>query len=111
MSETFTPGPWQLSGMAERGLYGNGGELAVVGPNDRICNVDCVAEFKRGMGHVAKCVERDANAHLIASAPDLYAALQEVRRVGDDKMAFKSEWLAAIAKADAALAKARGEPA
>jgi hypothetical protein len=51
----------------------------------------------------AGSAERDANAVLIAAAPDLYAALEAFMRLGtmDDQ--------AAIDAARAALAKARGE--
>jgi hypothetical protein len=45
---------------------------------------------------------------LLSAAPDLLEALKEVRRVGDDKLAFRSEWVAAVAKADAAIARATG---
>lgn len=40
---------------------------------------------------------------------ELEEALREIRRVGDDKMAFRSEWLAACEKADKALSNIGGE--
>jgi 1,6-anhydro-N-acetylmuramate kinase len=43
-----------------------------------IASVDCQTEFKRGRGHEQACEERDANALLIASAPELLEALREL---------------------------------
>lgn len=42
------------------------------------------------------------------AAPELLEALEELLRVGDDKMAFRSEWVAAVTKARAAIAAAKG---
>ena len=48
-------------------------------------------------------------AHLFANALEVLGALEEVVRVGDDKLAFRSEWVAAVGRAHAAIAKARGK--
>lgn len=85
MTDTkFTPGPWR------RGQTGN---LRIYGPDGMGEHSGVVAEVKSKNGH------QTANAHLIAAAPDLYEALEEV--------------IAATGysngKARAALAKARGE--
>lgn len=91
----WTPGPWRV------------GNPPVSGPSPRHIHVSGPTV---GSGVVARLLpKREADARLISAAPDLYEALAEVRRVGDDKLAFRSEWVAAVAKADAALAKARGE--
>lgn len=64
--------------------------------------------------HVGKAVcteeEQAATAHLIAAAPDLYAALDELttKLVIDDEEGL-IEYAEPIIKARAALAKARGE--
>lgn len=40
---------------------------------------------------------------------ELEGALKEIRTVGDNKMTYRSDWVAAVARADAALKKARGQ--
>jgi len=80
MSETkFTPGPWKI------GAY-ESGRMAVDGANGE---------------EVTGYIDIE-DAHLIAAAPDLYNALEEVIRISDRK---HDAW----DKAKAALAKARGE--
>lgn len=71
MSGQHTPAPWHISPLAEQGLYGNRGELAVIGPDERICTVDLVTPAKRGQEYTAACPIRDANARLIAASPEL----------------------------------------
>ena len=95
MSE-HTPGPWSLN------------------PHDH-----CLISGQRGAGHSniantivipAHGVERyaiaEANAHLIAAAPDLLASVQELitGAPADDSAAS-----AVYARARAAIAKAKGE--
>jgi hypothetical protein len=74
----WTPGPWEVDG--SKVCYD------LDGTKDNICNT----------------VWQEANAHLIAAAPDLYEALAEIM-----------DWVVndhpASVKARAALAKARGE--
>lgn len=86
---TFTPGPW-LIGKAgtDKAIYdGKGGWVATI--PDMLLND-----------------EQKANAHLIASAPDLLEALEEVLK--------SLEWQEnildglAVQKAQAAIAKAKG---
>ena len=84
-----TPGPWRFKkyaateasrekmkalGMnieADQLAVGNDGEAYVMSETGRIAQVDCRMEFKRGKGHLTECPEREANARLIASAPDM----------------------------------------
>jgi hypothetical protein len=77
-----TPGPWKASGFSISA---------------------------KGSGHIAKALEvymdrttREANARLIASAPDLLEALEAVIAISDRK---HDAWDAA----KAAIAKAKGE--
>lgn len=103
MSEKFTPGPWRVE-------YGT---TLVWG------NCDSEDQSSSGMGYpVAEAritpagswtkrpdvIEGDANAHLIAAAPELYEALKAARfylshTYGDDT----------LSNIDAVLSKARGE--
>lgn len=105
MSETrFTPGPWQ----SKRALMPADGEYdygisAVVDGSKR-----CIAEtFGRASANVRPNAE--ANAALIAAAPDLYTALERIvasvarGQSGDVCQTFDFD------DARAALAKARGE--
>ena len=86
MSEPkFTPGPWLFSS------YKSGNSVIVTdGKEFDVATVNYP--------------NRDANAHLIAAAPELYEALEELliqtRQYGHEPE---------IAMAEAALAKARGE--
>jgi hypothetical protein len=84
--ENWTPGQWK----AERGNVGDQHPLFVVSPT------------------TAFRPPRDADAHLIAAAPDLYtaltAALEEV--CGENAKTCIYGW---HAQARAALAKARGD--
>ena len=70
----FTPGPWRVSTI---GLM-NDGALPVSSDQGQVARVSAQADFPRGQGHNSECAERDANAHLIAAAPDLYAALADL---------------------------------
>jgi hypothetical protein len=89
-----TPGPWGLTRM--------NGEPAVG------------ADTEDG-GLVAVTVEgsdsaREANARLIAAAPDLLAALQTIRNAAAMGIDGRGDWHRTILlEADTALAKARGE--
>ena len=94
MNETkFTPGPWLFSS------YRSGNSVIVIdGKEFDVATVNYP--------------NRDANAHLIAAAPELYEALdglladiteyQEINNLGGQN----NHWQV---KAKAALAKARGE--
>lgn len=44
----------------------------------RVALVDCQTHYKRGKGYETECAEREANALLIAAAPDLVEALQDL---------------------------------
>lgn len=89
----FTPGPWYA--MAGQGPISD--QAAVFDEGD-----DLIADCRPIDDDVRSVEENQANARLIAAAPDLYAALEGVIAVADRRtVEFDA--------ARAALAKARGE--
>ena len=89
-----TPGPWTFReyaltdemlaeaktlGLKPIRFINNNGSVPVSSAGTKICDVDCQTSFKRGNGHQAECNERDANARLIAAAPELLAALKDAK--------------------------------
>ncbi len=108
MISSHTPGPWKVG---NGDIFADGNETSDF-DDIVIC---AIGQSGGGRSHEYAVVkahkpEGRANARLIAAAPELLEALKEIRRVGDDKMAFASEWAAAVAKADAAISKAEGRP-
>lgn len=91
MSEKkWTPGPWVFDGTGPHNVFG--------------CDIsnslgDSIAGSWHGRDEVAK-----ANAHLIAAAPELYDALEEMLRIVGGY-----EYPETAKMARAALTKARGE--
>jgi hypothetical protein len=96
----FTPGPWFHQGDDE-----DAGGLPVIlieSVDSAICEVRANDEG----ASEEDCIigeQTNANAHLIAAAPDMYAALQVVSGLDIHHEALRM--------VDAALRKARGEPA
>lgn len=101
---TFTPGPWRVFD----------GDLVVAG-NAQVAYPATLAfpDNPVGLDGPYSDEQREANARLIAAAPDLYAALQTAKHVmvnvdatvGDNWR----EYAAAIDAARAALARVNGE--
>lgn len=123
-----TPGPWELKlhhlseqevaqakklGMEVPRLLSNEGQCPVMaGTGDdrcRIAQVDAHAEWKRGQGWHAECETRDANARLIAAAPELLEALRGAVHVMNLVETDGTDFTAMAKKAAAsAIAKAMG---
>lgn len=106
MSETkFTPGPW-LTAWSDT----HAGQIATIhGIRDELGHV-CWAEIWSPIW--PESPTQSANAHLIAAAPDLYAALSnfvEGWETGDGGPVTVERIAEAHKQACAALAKARGE--
>lgn len=100
----FTPGPWEAVNRDTcQFIYAKGYERA-------ICQVD---SYSKGFGPDRD--ERDANAHLIASAPDIYEALEKQLKnwieliESGDAGHWDPEEDAHVISMRAVLAKARGE--
>lgn len=81
MSE-HTPGPWKIRAYKDRGF---------------------AIDFNEDQEQIVDFVYEEADAHLIAAAPDLLEALEAVVRVADRATVE-------FDMARAAIAKARGEP-
>jgi hypothetical protein len=124
MSETkFTPGPWQWDTYND--VLAEGG-IIVAHTYDHPTNdpEDYPADpIENAKARSVWYAQANANAHLIAAAPDLYAALTDmfalidegwlVRQTNEDhKPAFAVRMLPFVArmqKAQAALSKARND--
>jgi hypothetical protein len=99
MSAQHTPGPWCVSNI---GLT-NDGQRPVTSANRRIALIDAVVVLPPKNMWRSECAEREANALLIAAAPDLLAAMEQL---SESPMFMAIEGHSA---ATAAIAKARGQ--
>ena len=122
----FTPGPWSVSGIVEARYLNGIGDVTLVRRTDARDNRYVAMCSLDAMGHDSGSArttpsEREANAHLIAAAPDMYAALTECQQIlailvdpankggGITNMAAWENCVLAEVHARAALRKARGE--
>lgn len=103
MSE-HTPGPW-LAGFLFQEKCGGRSYVPVLRPGNDPVPVAAVHLAVDGYGHN----EGRANAHLIASAPDLLLALKTV--MGDSDHGQGMKWSERCLLARDAIAKAEGRPA
>lgn len=99
---TYTKAPWHICEVTGRGL-----KLI------RDENGYCVAEAVKPANSGAAYIDADANAHLIAAAPELLAALELMNELFADHAQYDDEGheTAAIVAMQSAIAKARGEVA
>lgn len=98
MQSVSTPGPWKYSGMAPIILDTLGRKLADL-------------HWKRGASMKLQDAEREANGVLMASAPELYAALWDLARYVDTDLSGHWTEHNVMQEARAALAKATGRQA
>ena len=99
-----TPGPWVTGGC------GDDGWRMILGPKTRFYHAFGEA-YTTGIAHisVSDCEAEDlANARLIAAAPELLAALQELFATASIRATTAESSIAAIDAARAAIAKATG---
>lgn len=100
----FTPGPW-IYDIHEHSFYIFAkADMGMVADGDP--DAPGIARM-RGMGRGADAEEQEANARLIATAPDLLEACEEMLRRGGSS---RSEWCPTetYRKMEAAIAKAKG---
>lgn len=109
-----TPGPWDAGGS----FLTNDGQKAIMTVGDdrvRVALVDRHAVAKRGQGYLIECPVRNANARLIAAAPDLLDACDMSINtllgccVAGGGVDDRSTMLATIAQLRSAIAKALGK--
>lgn len=93
MKTTHTPGPWKVSSLAPLNICKDNGTLIA----------DCCNAWQSFDG------EREANARLIAAAPDLLAALETLANIAAVFPNELHEKHQDIIDARAAIAKAKGE--
>lgn len=137
-SERFTPGEWRIATMpglpeelrAKANAAGmelpppdywrenDGSFIVMAGPSGdeedarRIGSANLQIHAKRGEARKADDPEALANAHLLAAAPDLYAALKPLAfsdPANPPPGVAAEDWSKAVLDARAALRKARGE--
>ena len=96
MNAQYTPGPWVIDGSV------NAENLDVINSEGRIAMID----DSRSTGWNVPTI--NANARLIAAAPDLLAALREIHdaiAAGEGDFSPSGDW---YREASAAIAKATG---
>lgn len=97
------PGPWEVCNPAPNSQWNTGLTVGAADPKDarRICDV-----FQWGVDpHTGVTA---ANARLIASAPEMLAALKAVRAKCPADPDINADWLAAWQMLEDAIAKAEG---
>jgi len=99
--EKFTPGPWEFDGMAY--IF-----KTPIGDGEMVAQIRGWGWLQK-KGEEAGIAEQNANARLIAAAPDMYEALkiwQAANALGDNQLLVDAR-----IKRDIAIAKAEGRPA
>lgn len=97
MEAKFTPGPWVI----DAGFDGSGNFNQYWQVHDGSDAIVCSTMF-------CMAGNKEANAHLIAAAPDLYEALSRIESIIEGAFPNLNDG-EAMRDARAALAKARGE--
>lgn len=95
-------------GMSPAEKMGNNGERYVTHGDGLICEVAATERPKKGKGYGHADSVRDANARLIAAAPDLLEAANEMLSVCQLQGSDSMKTTLAMQKLRAAIAKAEG---
>jgi hypothetical protein len=102
MSTKHTPGPWSIHPRSATSVMAEGMGIA-----------SCAGHSDNKKDPVALCLEQEANARLIAAAPDMLEALEfsayVIERLENDLKKFRPGTYSGSNKARAAIAKAKGE--
>lgn len=121
METKHTEGPWTYTKFAQSAedlelmkkhgieptlLCNNEGQAIVMAGDYRVALVDCHTKFKRGNGHKTECAVREANARLIAAAPELLAALEGLI---EGVAALDAKHVKGMGRARLAIEKAKGK--
>ena len=99
MTTKFTPGPWTATS------YPDSLEASVLAP---ICGTEAIGEIA-WIGENNFKTQAEANAHLIAAAPDMYVECEAALSFLQDDSKSPQRRAAMIEYLEATLAKARGE--
>jgi hypothetical protein len=99
MSAKHIPGPWVVDATNALGAYGVWTDYATHPGHDGAGYSSQICSLLPNQDEITR-EQRDANAALIASAPDLLAALKEVVAISDRKHDAWDKAKAAIAKAE-----------
>lgn len=103
VGQAHTPTPWRVDPHYAADVQTESGSLEIATTHPKVlCGGDDTPDFNEAYAN-ARFIVHAVNCH-----DELLEALIGVRRVGDDKLAFRSEWAAAVRKADAAIAKGKG---
>jgi hypothetical protein len=126
MTTAHTPGPWifrqwgltdeVLEQMRKAGInpvrmLTNSGAAAVTADDVQVATVNSQTPFKKGQGHLVDCPVRDANARLIAAAPELLEALKASLQILEgisESRDFRNEQALILEMVRQAVAKAEG---
>jgi len=109
MKTAFTPGPWEVIAACEHhGAYVTSPWGTTLADLYNMSNPSDLSVRNGGSSKPIPFVDSEANAHLIAAAPELYQALEALCELADG-LGEHLEFDAACENARAALAKARGE--
>lgn len=108
-AHAFTPGPWCLGNGGEP----HGAEFEVRAGEDAVLYITGVqwASLEYEEGYLPPFAQAEANAHLIAAAPELYEALELLSVFADAtiKRLKLRDTNGLIEACSSALAKARGD--
>lgn len=103
MNAQHTPGPWQAKHRA-----GKDGMFRTEIFSSEFGGIATCNWTPKNCGNGVTGTYREANARLIAAAPDLLEALKLAEFVMDDCPMVSQQLVAAVAKARAAIAKVEG---
>ena len=91
----FTPGPWEIHGSLAEPLY-------------YVHGANAICDMRKPSGFYRSPAETEANARLIAAAPELLEALEWIADHGDTEAHGRSAVHAMRTKARSAIAKVEG---